>query len=138
MIKRFEDITVINDRKLFDEIAEYEENLIQEATANGSLAEQDADNEYTREIGRVGNMCADYESAYMTFNYLKFKSPLVINIKNELDKRDIKQREAAEMLDIKESTFSQIIRGKRPVSMQIAKRLYKVFNIDPKLILEYA
>jgi len=29
----------------------YEENLIQEATANGALAEQDADNEYTRENG---------------------------------------------------------------------------------------
>jgi len=138
MIKKFEDITVINDRKLFDEIAEYEESLIQEATANGALAEQDADNEYTREIGRVGNMCADYESAYMTFKYLKFKSPLVVGIQKELAVRSLKQREAAEMLDIKESTFSQIIRGKRPVSMQMAKRLYKVFNIDPKLILEYA
>ena len=138
MIKKFEDITIITDRKLFDEIAEYEENLIQEATANGALAEQDADNEYTREIGRVGVMCADYESAYMTFQCLKFKSPLVIGIEKELAKRSLKQREAAEMLDIKESTFSQIIRGKRPVSMQMAKRLYKVFNIDPKLILEYA
>jgi len=138
MIKKFENITVINDRKLFDEIAEYEENLIQEATANGALAEQDADNEYTCEIGRVGNMCADYESVYMTFKYLKFKSPLVIGIQKELAVRSLKQREAAEMLDIKESTFSQIIRGKRPVSMQMAKRLYKVFNIDPKLILEYA
>ena len=138
MIKKFENITVINDRKLFDEIAEYEENLIQEATANGALNEQGADNEYTREIGRVGNMCADYESAYMTFKHLKFKSPLVACIEKELANRSLKQREAAEILDIKESTFSQIIRGKRPVSMQMAKRLYKSFNIDPKLILEYA
>ena len=138
MIKKFKNITVINDRKLFDEIAEYEENLIQEATSNGALAEQDADNEYTREIGRVGVMCADYESAYMTFECLKFKSPLVRGIEEELANRSLKQREAAEMLNIKESTFSQVIRGKRPVSMQMAKRLYKVFNIDPRLILEYA
>jgi len=138
MIKKFQDITVVKDRKLFDEMAEYEENLIQEATANGSLDELDADNEYTREIGRVGCMLADYESTYMTFKYLKFKSPLAISIEKELTSRSLKQREAAEMLNIKESTFSQIIRGKRPVSMQMAKRLYKVFNIDPKLILEYA
>ena len=138
MTKKFEDITVIHDRKLFDEIAEYEENLIQEATFNGALEKQGADNEYTREIGRIGILLADYESAYMTFKYLKFKSPLVIGIQKELAIRSLKQREAAEMLDIKESTFSQIIRGKRPVSMQMAKRLYKVFNIDPKLILEYA
>jgi hypothetical protein len=83
MIKKFEDITVINNRKLFDEIAEYEENLIQEATANGALAEPDADNEYTREIGRVGIMCADYESTYMTFKSLKFKSLPVAEIENE-------------------------------------------------------
>ena len=138
MIKKFQDITVVKDRKLFDEMAEYEENLIQEATVNGSLDEQGADNEYTREIGRVGIMLANYESIYMTFSHLKFKNPLVIGIEKELANRALKQREAAELLNIKESTFSQIIRGKRPVSMQMAKRLYKVFNIDPKLILEYA
>jgi predicted XRE-type DNA-binding protein len=138
MKRKFENITVIDNKELFDAIAAYEEDLINEATANGALAEQGADNEYTREIGRVGIMCADYESAYMTFKHLKFKSPLVINIEKELSKRDLKQREAAEMLNIKESTLSQIIRGKRPVSMQMAKRLYRVFNIDPKLILEYA
>jgi predicted XRE-type DNA-binding protein len=138
MIKKFEDITVINDRKLFDEIAEYEENLIQEATASGALEKQDADNEYTREIGRTGMMLADYESTYMNFKCLKFKSPLIIGIEKELVRRALKQREAAGMLNVKESTFSQVIRGKRPVSMQMAKRLYKVFNIDPKLILEYS
>jgi plasmid maintenance system antidote protein VapI len=83
-------------------------------------------------------MCADYESMHMTFKHLKFKTPLVVSIENELSKRELKQREAAEMLNVKESTFSQIIRGRRPISMQMAKRLYKVFNIDPKLILEFA
>jgi len=138
MIKKFEDITVIEDRELYDKVSAYGDALIDEATANGAFADPDADNEYTREVGRVGVMCADYESAYMTFKCLKFKSPLVRGIEQELALRSLKQREAAEMLNIKESTFSQIIRGKRHVSMQTAKRLYKVFNIDPKLILEYA
>ena len=138
MVKQFENITVIDNRELYDKVSSYGDALIDEATANGALEEQGADNEYTREIGRVGNMCADYESTYMTFKYLKFKSPLVRDIEKELANRSLKQREAAEMLNIKESTFSQIIRGKRPVSMQMAKRLYKVFNIDPKIILEYA
>ena len=138
MEKKFENIIVINNLELYKQAMIYVDSLINEATANGALDEQGADNEYTREIGRMGNMCADYESAYMTFKHLKFKSPLVAGIERELLNRSLKQREAAEMLDIKESTFSQIIRGKRPVSMQMAKRLYKVFNIDPKLILEYA
>jgi len=138
MEKKFENITVINELELYEQAMTYVDRLINEATANGALDEQGADNEYTHEIGRVGNMCADYESTYMTFKHLKFKSPLVRGIEKELANRALKQREAAEMLHVKESTFSQVIRGKRPVSMQMAKRLYKVFNIDPKLILEYA
>ena len=77
MIKKFEDITFIDNRELYDKVSAYGDALIDEATANGALAEQDADNEYTREIGRVGVMCADYESTYMTFSHLKFKLPLV-------------------------------------------------------------
>ena len=138
MTKQFENISIINNRELYDKVSAYGEDLINEATANGALAEQGADNEYTREIARVGIMCADYESNYMTFKTLKFKSPLIIGIEKEMKQRELKQREAAEILKVKESTFSQIIRGRRPVSMQMAKRLYKNFNIDPKLILEYA
>ena len=138
MIEKFEDITIIDNKNLFDEISGYEENLIQEATVNGALKEQGADNEYTREIARIGSMLADYESAYMEFENLNFKSPLILGIENELSRRSLKQREAAELLHVKESTFSQIIRGKRPISMQMAKRLYKVFDIDPKLILEHS
>ena len=138
MEKKFADITEIRTAELFKQVSEYTDSLINEATANGSLEEQAADNEYTREIGRVGSMCADYESIYMKFDHLKFKSPLVISIEKEMEKRHIRQRQAAVLLDVKESTFSQIMSGKRPVSMRMAKRLYKVLNIDPGLILEFS
>ncbi|GHT67692.1 hypothetical protein FACS189452_05910 [Bacteroidia bacterium] len=87
MIKQFENITKVETRELYDVMTEYEEYLIREATANGALAEQDANNEYTREIGRVGSMCADYETNFMTFKYIKFKSPLLTNIEKEFTKR---------------------------------------------------
>ena len=74
----------------------------------------------------------------MHFDNIKFKSLLLISIEQELAKRSIKQRQAAALLDVKESAFSQLMTGKRPVSMQMAKKLYKTFNIDPKLILEYS
>jgi predicted XRE-type DNA-binding protein len=138
MNKKFENITVIDNRELYDKVSAYGDDLIDEATNNGALSEQGADNVYTREIARVGIMCADYETNYMTFKTLKFKSPLIRSIEKEMEQRKLKQRDVAELLEVKESTFSQIIRGRRPVSMQIAKRLYKNFNIDSKLILEYA
>ena len=68
---------MLKDRELYGRTMIYVDNLVNEATANGALDEQGADNEYTREIGRAGNICADYESAYMTFKYLKFKSPFL-------------------------------------------------------------
>ena len=74
MMKKFENITVITERRLYDQAMVYVDNLINEATAIGALDEQGANNEYTLEIGRVGNMCADYESTFMTFKHLKFKS----------------------------------------------------------------
>jgi len=138
MKKKFIDITEIHTPELFKQVSEYTDALIDEATANGSMNEQGADNEYTREIGRVGRMCADYESLYLKSEYLKFKSPLVISIENEMEKRHIKQRQTAVLLDVKESTFSQIMTGKRPVSMRMAKRLYKELNIDPRIILEFS
>ncbi len=138
MEKKFENITCIDDRQTFDEANIYVNALIDEATTKGFLNEQNADNEFTREIGRVGGMCADYENKHINFEYIKVKSPLVVSIENEMEKRHIKQRQTAILLDVKESTFSQIMTGKRPVSMRMAKRLYKELNIDPGLILEFS
>jgi hypothetical protein len=76
MRKRFEGITKIEDRELFDLMSSYCDALIDEATANGSLDEQYADNEYTREIGRVGCLCADYERDYMVFDNIDFSAPV--------------------------------------------------------------
>lgn len=104
MEKKFVDITEIHTSGLYKEVSKYADVLIEEATANGSLAEQNTDNEYTREISRVGRMCADYESLYMKFEHLKFKSPLVVSIEKEMEKRQIKQRQTAILLDVKEST----------------------------------
>ncbi len=138
METKFKNITKIDDPALYKEISAYVDHLIAEATEKGALRGQGVDNEYTREIGRLGGLCAEYESIHYKSKALKFKSPLLLSIEEELDKRHLKQRQAAELLDVKESTFSQIMTGKRPVSMQMAKKLYKVFQIDPKLILEYS
>ena len=138
MEKKFIEIKEINSAELYNQVSEYNDALINIATENGALIIQGADNEYTREISRTGRLCADYESKYMKFEHLKFKSPLVVSIENEMKKRHIKQRQTAVLLDVKESTFSQIMTGKRHISMRMAKRLYKELNIDPGLILEFS
>jgi predicted XRE-type DNA-binding protein len=138
MQTKFSTITRIDNKPLYDEAMAYVNALIEEATRNGALGDQDADNEYTREIGRVGCLCADFETEFMNFKRVHFKSPLILSIENELSKRSIKQYQAAKLLHVKESTLSQIMTGRRAVSMRMAKRLYKELDIDPRLILEFA
>jgi antitoxin component HigA of HigAB toxin-antitoxin module len=113
--------------------------LIAEASEKG-LLESDYDNEYTREIGRLSYLGAMYENDCVQFKHLEIrkKSPLIRSIEDEMYRRNIKQKQLAEMLEINEPALSQIIRGKRSISMRMAKKLHKSLNIDPKLIIDYA
>lgn len=138
MEKQFLNITEITDKATFDNVRTYFEELIQFATKNGYLAEVDATNEYTQEMGRIGMMLADYESIFVEFKNVKVKNPLLITIEKEMKKHALNQRQTAELLEVKESALSQILRGKRHVSMRLAKQLYNKLNIDPKLIVKYA
>lgn len=138
MKKQFENLTEIADQKTFESVRAYYENVIKYATEKGYLKAPEADNKYTREIGRIGLMIANYESIYLDFSPLKFKSPLIVSIEKQMQKKALNQRQAAELLEVKENTLSQILSGKRNVSMKLAKRLYTTFKIDPKTIIEFA
>lgn len=138
MQKQFENSTEIVDKLTFEKASNYLNEIIGFATEKGFLKDQNAANEYTKEIGRIGAMLADYESIYIKFENIKVKNPLLISIEKEMQKRHLKQRQTAELLDIKENTFSQILHGKRSISMQMAKRLHRVLNIDAKTLIEYA
>ncbi len=138
MEKQFEDLTEIIDRKTYDVATGYLDELEKYATQNGYFAEQGADNDYTREWARIAAMLADYESIYMDLSPLKVKSPLIVSIEKEMGKSALNQRQTAELLGIKENTFSQVMSGKRNISMKLAKKLYKTLKIDPKTILEFS
>lgn len=140
MEKKFEDVSELDTREEYDNAMSYVMQLINEATANGSLSDPEADNDYIREIGRVGHLCAVYEDTKIEFKHLQVrkKSPLIRSIEDEMYSRNIKQKELAEMLGVNEPTLSQIMCGKRSVSMQMAKRLHKSLNIDAKILIDYA
>jgi antitoxin component HigA of HigAB toxin-antitoxin module len=141
MDKKFADITEIDSWELFDNVSAYADALIDEATANGFLDEQGAaDNEYTREIGRVSNLCAEWEDNKMQFEHIivRGRSPLVRALQKEMYNRDIKQKEIAKLIGINETSFSLFMAGKRGLSMSSAKKLYQKLHIEPKLLIEYA
>jgi antitoxin component HigA of HigAB toxin-antitoxin module len=138
MEKIFENVLELTTREDYDKALAHVKKLITEATVNGALSDPESDNDYVREIGRIGHLCAGYEDTKIQFKYLKVrkKSPLIKSIEDEMYSRNIKQKELAGMLGINAPALSQVMRGKRAVSMRLAKRLYASLNIDPRLILE--
>lgn len=50
--------------------------------------------------------------------------------------RNLKRKDAAELLGVNESVFSQIMNGKRKISVSLAKKLYTDLNINADLIIQ--
>ena len=74
MQKFFENVSELTTRKDYDNAMAYVKKLITEATFNGALAEHEADNEYTREIGRIGHLCAAYEDTHIEYEHLTVRN----------------------------------------------------------------
>ena len=130
------------DKKLttrleYDEVKAVVETLIAEATEKGML-EPEMDNEYTRQIAELSKQMAQYEDEYMDILPLREKTPLIRSIEDYFYARNMKQKEGAQFLGINESVFSQILSGKRRITMPLAKRLHSKLGINAEMILEYA
>lgn len=121
----------ITTRAEYDALKNRVEMLISEATSKG-LLEPDMDNEYTR------HLMVDYEDEYLNILPLREKNPLLVCIENYLYAHNMKQKDGAKMLGVNESVLSQIMCGKRKITMPLAKKLHSVFNIEPSIILQFA
>ena len=113
------------------------EALIAEATEKGML-EPEMDNEYTRRIAELSKQIAKYEDEFLDILPLREKTPLIRSIEDYFYAHNMKQKEGAKLLGINESVFSQVLSGKRRITMPLAKRLHSKLGIDSDLILEYA
>ena len=127
----------LTTRKEYDEVKTRVEALIAEATEKG-LLEPDMDNDYTRTIAELSNKMAQYEDEYMDIMPLREKTTLIKSIEDYFYAHNMKQKEGAQFLGINESVFSQILSGKRRITMPLAKRLRTKLGIDAETILEYA
>lgn len=122
---------------MYDDVKHQVEILIAEATQKG-LLEPEMNNEYTRKIAELSRKMADYENDYLGLETLRVKNPLVKRIEDYGYAHNMKQKEIASALGVNASVFSQIMNGKRRITMPIAKKLHSVLGIDANTILEFA
>ena len=127
----------LTTRKQYDEVKVRVDQLIAEATQKGML-EPDMDNAYTQEIALLSKQMAEFEDENLNILPLRQKSPLIVCIEDYFYAHNMKQKDGAKLLGVNESQFSQIMSGRRRISMSFAKRLHSKMGIDADVILEYA
>ena len=86
------------------------------------------------EFTRLGYMIKEWEDIYYPTPIIV--SPLVKKIEERMSALNLKQRDTAKLHGMTEGRMSELISGKRRVSILIAKRLRDSLNINSDFILD--
>ncbi|WP_138993693.1 helix-turn-helix domain-containing protein [Larkinella sp. C7] len=119
----------------YRELMNHIETFLQKATIGkgfASLTPEEAD-----QLAQLSQMAEAYEDR-IPLMPIKMPQSLVEMIEFKMYEKKLKQRDMAHLLEIPETRLSEIIRGKRRISLDVAKRLYTKFDIDPAFILHHA
>lgn len=138
METNFLELIKIENKETYDAVRAYMDTLIFQATELGLLNDTTRENEYTGEIARIAILLNGYEKTIMNLFPKRTKNPLIVAIENSLYSYNLKQKEAAAMLGVTEAALSAILKGKKKVTMDIAQKLHKTFNIDANTLIEFA
>lgn len=102
------------------------EHLLKLFTEKGELSKKDQ-----AELDRLSDAIAAYEEEHFAFE----PNSLVEMIELRMYQRKLKQKDVAEILGTSPSRISEILSGKRGLTIDLARGLYTKLNIDPRLIL---
>ena len=72
----FENVTCLINRNEYDKLRFHIEMLIKEATEGGYFSDSEGDNEYIRELGKLGKLSALYEDEFMGLDSKVFKNTI--------------------------------------------------------------
>ena len=126
----------IKSRKEYLALMNEQNELVKKADSNGgfeNLPKADIDT-----FKKNAVLLKNYERNVMKLYPLEGKNPLITRLEEEMFERRMKQKELAEMLEISDSNLSEVISGKKPISMSLAKKLHAILGLDGNFILENA
>ena len=105
------------------------ELLLEQLTVKGKLSKK-----LQAELDFLSNEIADYEETKFPFQPSNLKEMIELR----MYQRKLKQKDVAKILGTTPSRISEILNGKRGLTMDLAKGLYKNLNIDAEIILQNA
>jgi hypothetical protein len=97
MEKIFDNVTGLKTDEEYALLKSHVNGLIDEATTNGYLSEQGADNEFSREIARLGRIGAIYETEALHLP-VRVINPSVPKIEKEIRPRVVSHAKVAELM----------------------------------------
>jgi len=105
------------------------EELLERLTVKGKLT-----NKLQIELDELSDEIANYEESQYPFEPSSLKEMIELR----MYQRKLKQKDVAKILGTTPSRISEILNGKRGLTMELAKGMYKKLNIDAELILNNA
>jgi len=124
MLERFKTDTM--DSKEYKLKLERLEDLLKQLTTKGKLSKG-----LQMELDKISDQIADYEEKQFPFQ----PESLIEMIELRMYQRKLKQKDLAKILGTTPSRISEILNGKRNLTMELAKSLHRKLNIDANLIL---
>lgn len=83
-------------------------------------------------MDRLSDLVADYED-----KHYKIETPSLIDvIKLRMYEMGLKQSDLAVKLDVPNARISEYLRGKRDITLEVARKLHNQLNIDGDIILQ--
>ena len=111
------------------------ENYLQKATTLGGFASLSADE--ASELARLSLLAEEYEDG-IPLMPIQVPRGIPEMISFKMYELQMNQREMAQLLEVAETRLSEILRGKRGVTLALAKQLRAKLGIDADFILENA
>jgi len=105
------------------------EVLLERLTVKGKLTKK-----LQIELDELSDEIANYEETQFPFEPSNLKEMIELR----MYQRKLKQKDLAKILGTTPSRISEILNGKRGLTMELAKGMYKKLNIDAELILKNA
>lgn len=123
---------IIKNEKEYKDCETRVEQLIQRGTELGDmeLLSEDEKAEFTL----LSEALDEYGRAYHPLPG-QMSTLLADAILLQVKERGLKQKDAARMIGISATTFSDLIHGRRSLSFDIARNLYKVLGVPAEVVL---
>lgn len=111
------------------------ETFVQKATVGGGFDALTPDE--GNELALLSELAEAYEDS-IPLMPIKVPQTIAEMIEFKMYEKKMKQRDMARLLEVPETRLSEVLRGKRRVSMDLAKTLHTKLKIDADFILEHA